>query len=112
MQLSGTATRAIGQVLSTTEMRRIILEQSKRANVGHIGSCLCIVEILAALYNHVLRIPAVDHPDRDRFILSKGHGALALYAALALRGVLPAAQLQTFLGDDSLLGVHPESALP
>src|ERR1700727_3047760 len=64
------------------QVRAIILQQSRRANVGHIGSCLCVVEILCALYNGVLQIPSISDPDRDRFILSKGHSALALYAIL------------------------------
>jgi transketolase len=92
------------------EMRRRILLQSKRANVGHIGSCLSIVEILCALYGGVLRLNPED-PDRDRFVLSKGHAALALYAALSLKGWVSDEQLNTFCGDDSLLGVHPEAAL-
>src|SRR5215831_17408009 len=66
-------------------MRRIIIEQSYRAGVGHIGSALSVVDILAALYDRVLRIPSTGHPDRDRFVLSKGHAALALYAALHLK---------------------------
>jgi transketolase len=93
------------------EIRRIILEQSKRANVGHIGSCLCIVEILTALYSHVLRVHSVDDPDRDRFVLSKGHAALALYAVLNRTGLLSNQELATFCGDDSILGVHPEAVV-
>jgi transketolase len=68
------------------QIRKIILEQSKRANVGHIGSALSIVEILAALYNNVLKISDPEDPDRDRFILSKGHAALALYGVLQKMG--------------------------
>jgi transketolase len=97
--------------ISSKEIRRIILRESKRAHVGHIGSCLSIVEILAALYGNVLRAASPDDPERDRFILSKGHAGLALYAVLVLKGWLPAAQLDTFCGDDTLLGVHPEVAL-
>ncbi len=93
-------------------LRRIILEQSKRANVGHIGSALSVADILAALYSGILRIETPDDPERDRFILSKGHAALALYAALHLRGLLDAETLDTYCGDGSLLGVHPEPALP
>jgi transketolase len=93
------------------QIRRIILEQAKRANVGHIGSALSIVEILAALYGGVLHVSHPDDPERDRFILSKGHAVLALYAALALRGWLDAAALETYCGDGSLLGVHPEHQL-
>ncbi len=97
--------------LSPLAIRRIILQQSRRANVGHIGSALSIADIVAALYGGLLRLPSPDDPDRDRFILSKGHAALAVYAALHLRGWLSTAQLDTFCGDDSLLGVHPESEL-
>ena len=95
----------------TTEMRRLILKHSKRANVGHIGSCLCVVEIIAALYSNVLNIPSPSSPERDRFVLSKGHAALALYAALVLKAYLAEDALDSFCGDGSLLGVHPEAAL-
>ncbi|HEY7698155.1 MAG TPA: transketolase [Vicinamibacteria bacterium] len=97
--------------LQPVDLRRIILQQSKRANVGHIGSALSVADILAALYSGILRLSAPDDPDRDRFILSKGHAALALYAALHLRGFLDAETLDTYCADGSLLGVHPERAL-
>lgn len=92
----------------------MILEQSKRAHVGHIGSSLSIVDLLAVLYSQtdILRIPAPGDPARDRFILSKGHAALALFCALHLRGWLPAETLDTYCADDSLLGVHPEHGVP
>ncbi len=92
-------------------IRRIILEQSKRANVGHIGSSLSIADIVAAVYDGGLDIPSPDAPDRDRFVLSKGHAALTLYAALHLRGWISPEQLDTFCGDESQLGVHPERVL-
>ena len=66
---------------------------------------------MAGLYSGILDVPSPDDPERDRFILSKGHAALALYAALHLRGFLSSSELDTFCGDDSLLGVHPEHAL-
>ena len=93
------------------QIRRIILEQSKRAQMGHIGCALSIADIIAALYENILCIPDVADPDRDRFILSKGHAALALYAALFLKGWLTEESLNTYCGDGSLLGVHPEHAL-
>ena len=93
-------------------IRRLILEQSKRANVGHIGSCLSVADIIAALYGGVLDVPDPASADRDRFILSKGHAALALFAALHLRGWVSAAELDTFCGDGSHLGVHPEHVIP
>jgi len=111
MNKQSTQSMAIDDSINPQAMRRIILSQSKRANVGHIGSCLCVVEILAALYSSVLRVARPDDPDRDRFVLSKGHSGLALYAAFALKGWLPQEQLDTFCGDNTLLGVHPESAL-
>lgn len=92
-------------------MRRIILDQSRRANVGHIGSALSVADILAALYGGILRIESLDDLERDRFILSKGHAALALYAALHLAGFLSEELLDTYCGDGSLLGVHPENEL-
>jgi transketolase len=98
--------------INPRDIRLIILEQSKRVHIGHIGSALSIADIIAALYGRVLRISAPDDPDRDRFVLSKGHAALALYAALALRGIIPKEQLNTFAGNNTLLGVHPEHDLP
>lgn len=88
-----------------------VLRQSKRANVGHIGSALSIADMLAALYANVMSIKSVDDPDRDRFILSKGHAALALFAALRMKGWLSEEELNTYCADNSLLGAHPEAAL-
>jgi len=93
------------------EIRRIVLEQSHRARVGHIGSALSIADIIAALYGDVLRISNPDDLDRDRFILSKGHAALAVYAALFLRGWLTKKELDTYCADGTHLGVHPEHIL-
>ena len=93
------------------EIRRIILQQSKRAHVGHIGSALSIADIVAALFSGVIKVSDPDDPDRDRFVLSKGHAALTLYAALHLRGVLTEEQLDTYCADRSALGVHPEHTL-
>lgn len=92
-------------------IRRIILEQAKRANVGHIGSALSITDIIAALYGDVLHMSDPGDPGRDRFVLSKGHAMLAVYAALFLKGWLSKEELNTYCGEGSLLGVHPEHAL-
>ncbi len=111
-----------------TEIRKIILEQSRRVNVGHIGSALSIVEILIAVYTGGLDIknPSlkknnssakdltdVDLTDlqEDKFILSKGHAGLALYAIFGALGWISEATLNTYFSDNSLLGVHPESGL-
>lgn len=98
--------------MTPKNLRRIVLVQSKRANVGHIGCNLSVVEIIAALYGGVMRIASPGDADRDRFVLSKGHAGLALQAALALRGWIPAEQLNSYCGDNSQMGVHPEPGLP
>ena len=94
------------------QIRLAILTGSKQANVGHIGSALSVVEIIAALYGKVLRVAAPDDPERDRFILSKGHAALALYAALRARGWIDDKALASYCGDHSLAGTHPDHQLP
>jgi transketolase len=93
-------------------LRRIVLEQSKRANVGHIGSALSVVDIVCALYDKVLKVSEPTDPNRDRFIMSKGHAALALYGALHLRGWISTDELETYAGDGTLLGMHPEHRVP
>jgi len=92
-------------------LRRWIIEQSLASNVGHVGSALSIVEILCALWEGTMRDPGSRKPQRDRFILSKGHAALALYAALRWKGIIDEATFRTFCHDGSLLGVHPEHTL-
>jgi transketolase len=98
--------------MTGTAIRRIVIEQSKRANVGHIGSALSVADVVAALYGRVLRIPDRADADRDRFVLGKGHAVLAVYAAMALRGWLSQDALDTYCADGSLLGVHPDRELP
>jgi len=93
------------------QLRRHILDQSKRANVGHIGSALSIVEIISVLYSRILRIPNPKDLTRDRFILSKGHAALTQYSAFYLMGWLSQETLNTYCGNGTLLGVHPDNAL-
>ena len=100
------------QVLSSRALRRLILEESYRAHVGHIGSALSVADLLAVLYGGVMRLKSPDDPDRDRFVLGKGHAALALYAALFLCGWLSRAELASYCADDSRLGVHPTHHLP
>jgi transketolase len=97
--------------VAAVDIRRVVIDQSRRAGVGHIGSALSVADILAALYGGILRVGDPSDPDRDRFILSKGHAALALYAALFLRGWITQMDLDSFCGDGSLLGVHPEREL-
>jgi transketolase len=93
-------------------IRRWVIEQSLAADVGHIGSALSIAEMLAATWGGVLRDPGSDEPGRDRFILAKGHAALALYAAMFWRGLIEEADLARFCADGSPYAVHPEFGLP
>ncbi len=98
-------------LVTAQQIRQIILEQSKRAHVGHIGCSLSVADVVGALYGGAIRIPHPDHADRDRFVLSKGHAALAIYAALFLKGWITEETLNTYCGDGSFLGVHPEHRL-
>ncbi|MHB1485672.1 MAG: transketolase [Saccharofermentanales bacterium] len=90
-------------------MRRNIIEEIFSAQSGHPGGSLSCTDILAVLYNVEMRVdPANPHdPDRDRFVLSKGHCAPALYAALAQREFFPEAELVKFRSADSFLQGHP-----
>ena len=97
--------------LAAMAIRLTILEQARRAGVGHIGSALSVADIIAALYSGGMDISDPDAPNRDRLVLSKGHAALALYAALHQRGWLTREELNTYCEDGSLLGVHPEHRL-
>jgi transketolase len=93
-------------------IRRWIIAQSFASHVGHIGSALSIADIMSALWEGTMRDAGTSAPDRDRFVLAKGHAALALYAALRWKGLLDEETFATFCGDGSYLGVHPEHALP
>jgi transketolase len=87
-----------------------IIKTVAERGAGHVGGPLSATDLLVALYFGVLRIdhrqPA--HPERDRFILSKGHSAIGLYAVLALRGYLPVDELASFDEGDSRLQAHPD----
>jgi transketolase len=80
------------------------------AGLGHIGGEFSALDILTTLYFGVLRIDPErpDDPERDRFILSKGHAAAALYTTLAARGFFDPAELETFLAPNSRLNGHPD----
>jgi transketolase len=90
-------------------LRRRDLAMVYRARLGHLGGELSAIDILATLYGAVLTVDPArpDWPGRDRFILSKGHAAAALYATLAEAGFLPEEELSTFLQPLSRLNGHP-----
>jgi len=91
------------------ELRGDIVAISNANEVAHLASCLSCVDILVAAYWGFLNVKpdAVGHPDRDRFILSKGHAAMALYSVLAKRGFIPSADLQQVARDGSHYLEHP-----
>ncbi|MFD5325787.1 transketolase [Streptomyces sp. NPDC127092] len=81
---------------------------------GHLGGAFSATEVLTALYFSVMNVDPErpDDPDRDRFLLSKGHAAVALYATLAERGFLPVGELATYGRPGSRLMGHPVRAVP
>jgi transketolase len=86
-------------------VRRQTLFMVNRAKSSHVGTCFSMAELLAVLYGKELRVDPErpDWPERDRFILSKGHGAAALYAVLAEKGFFPKEWIQTFYQNGSRL---------
>ncbi len=94
---------------AATQIRRSIVTTIGAAKLGHVGGDLSVTDILTTLFFGVLRYDANEPtwPDRDRFILSKGHCAVALYSTLALAGFIPQTLLATFAGPLSLLNGHP-----
>lgn len=97
--LAGTARR----------LRLRLVQMSHAAGTPHLGSALSVIDILVAAYGNVLRIDPAhpDDPDRDRFILSKGHAATALYAVLAERGFFPRSWLEEFARPGARLAEQP-----
>jgi transketolase len=92
-----------------TEVRAWIVRMIGAVGVGHVGGSLSIVETLVTLYARHLRVnPAnPDLPDRDRLVLSKGHGGPALYAVLAMEGFIPTDKLVTLNSPGTMLPSHP-----
>jgi transketolase len=95
-------------------IRRHIVDMCAGSEGGHFGGSMSIADILAVLYFSVLRVDpdSPDDPDRDVFVLSKGHGALALYATLAERGFLAVEELKSYGQPDSRLMGHPLRSVP
>jgi transketolase len=93
-------------------LRRLVVRALAGGERGHVGSSMSLIEIMRVLYDDVLRVRPTEPkwPGRDRMILSKGHGCLALYVMLADKGFIPVETLDTFCRRDSILGGHPESA--
>lgn len=91
------------------QLRYRIVETSHRSGTPHLGSCLSCVDILVAVYFSILRIDptAPRAAARDRFILSKGHGAPALFQVLAMKGFYPESMLDSYGEDGGVFAEHP-----
>ncbi len=92
-------------------LRRLVVRALAGGGRGHIGSTLSLIEIFRVLFDDILayRPQEPQWPERDRCVLSKGHGCLALYALLADKGFFPVDVLESFCLRDSILGGHPEA---
>jgi transketolase len=96
------------------ELRTRIVHVLGRGGRGHLGTSLSPVEILRVLYDSVLHYDPNNpkSPQRDRFILSKGHGCIALYVLLQEKGFFPEEELWKFCRFDGILGGHPDPKVP
>jgi len=91
--------------LKANQLRGLVIDVAYQAHVGHIASCLSIVDSIVATLS-VLDL------DRDTFILSKGHAALALFGGLYQKGLISRDDLFSYCADDSRFGVHPDHRVP
>ncbi len=96
------------------DLRKMIIRTLAAGGRGHVGAALSLVEIFRVLYDDILRFDAKKPKwvQRDRCILSKGHGCLALYIMLAEKGFFSEEELWRFCKFDALLGGHPEIKVP
>ena len=106
-----TTTSPLAAQLGYDELPRLIALMT--GDEKHSMSADSTLDVLWVLYDRVLNVaPATaDHPDRDRFLLSKGHGPTAYYAVLAAKGFIPIEAVSTFGAYDSPLGYHPDHLL-
>jgi len=91
-------------------LRQMAVDALDGGSRGHIGSTMSLIEIFRVLYDDVMLFDANQPqlPNRDRLILSKGHGCIALYVMLAEKGFFDVSELETFCKYNSILGGHPE----
>jgi transketolase len=96
------------------ELRKAIVRTVEAGGRGHVGAAFSIVEIVRVLYDDVLDVDPADprKSDRDRFVLSKGHGCLALFDVLADKGFFPEDELWRFCRRGGVLAGHPEIRVP
>ena len=103
--------RKLEEIANRTRIN--VVKMIAKSGIGHLGGSVSIAEILAVLYFHELKIDPQnpEWEDRDRFVLSKGHGCPALYATFAEVGFIPKDMLMTLHEIDSPLQMHPELGL-
>lgn len=96
--------------LTAAKVRSLAMDEVYTAGAGHIGGSLSIADVVTTLYFHTMRVDPKNprDPDRDRFVLSKGHTSPGLYAALALKGFFPVETLKLFRSIEGDLSGHPE----
>jgi len=96
------------------QVRRDVLTMIYQAGSGHSGGCLSQVELLVALYFHKMRVDPKNpnSPDRDRFVLSKGHACSTLYSCLARKGFFPLEEMSKFRKINALLQGHADIRVP
>ena len=101
------------RALATT-VRAHCLRMTHRGKSGHVGSMLSMAEILSVLYQRILRVDPKhpDRPDRDRFVLSKGHGGCAVYAVLGELGFFPKEWFEGYYRDEGRLMGHISHHVP
>ncbi|HEX3043109.1 MAG TPA: transketolase [Bacillota bacterium] len=96
------------------KIRRHVLDMTHTAKSAHVGAAFSIADIMAVLYGQVLKKQpdAPEWPERDRFILSKGHAGVAAYAALAESGYFPLSELKNYYANGSILAGHISHYVP
>lgn len=96
------------------DLRKKIIQVLQAGRRGHVGASLSLVEIMRVLYDDILKYDPRNSKwsQRDRCILSKGHGCLAQYVLLAEKGFIPESELWKFCQSDGILGGHPEHKVP
>jgi transketolase len=97
-----------------SEIRKLSLQMVHKANASHIGGALSMTDIIAVLYDSILNVDSLNpkNPNRDRFLLSKGHACTSLYAALALKKFFPIEDLGSYAQDGSLFLSHTNHKIP
>ena len=100
--------------LGINVIRGLAMDAPQKANAGHPGTAMALAPLAHVLWTRIMNYDPTepDWPDRDMFVLSKGHGALALYAVLAERGFLDAAELDAYGRPGSRLLGHPVRTVP